>query len=262
MKKIFKVLTNYYFSVKSKHIAGGVLIAAGAGLAFKGAVSGNQSMINAGIGGVFLGVVVLTFSTSDYIKYDAFKAVALPYREVLKKLVGALEIENRAVYIPPYDNLPEGGIFLPLHREFDIDLAKLDRETLFLTDVGREKEMGLLLPSLGRELMEMYEGYSEVDFSSAGLVAVENASSSVLRSLGLAKSVTIEERGDRVKVFVGGIRAETCSRICEQTPCPICGSILLSITKAEKELIAVESFRFEDGVEISAVKMGGIDRWM
>lgn len=248
--------------MKNKHIAGGILIAAGSVIAFQGAVSSNQSMINAGIGGVFLGVVVLTFSTSDYIKYDAFKAMVAPYAEVLKKLIGALEIENRAIYIPPYDNLPEGGIFLPLHREFGIDLARLDKNVMFLTDVGREREMGLLLPSLGKELMEKYESYFEVDFRYAGLGTVENASSSVLKSLGLAKSVTIEESGDRVKVFIDGIRADTCSKACEKAPCPICSSVLLSIAKAERELIAVEGFRFEDGVEISAVKIGGIDRWM
>lgn len=248
--------------MERKHIAGGILIAAGVGLALQGAVGSNQSMINAGIGGVFLGIVVLTFSTSEYIKYDSFKAVSDSYAEALKRLVGSLQLESRAVYIPPYENLPEGGIFLPLHREFDIDLARLDENAMFLTDVGREKEIGLLLPPLGRGLMGMYEGYSELDFKYAELVAVGSASSSVLASLGLAKSVTIEESGGRVEVSLDGARVDNCSEDCEQSPCPVCSSVLLSIAKSQQELIAVESFGFERGVEISAVKIGGIDRWM
>jgi len=247
--------------MKSKYIAGAILIAIGSVLTFKGAMDGNQSMINAGIGGVFLGVVVLTFSTSDYIKYDAFKAVVLPYVELSRNLANVLELRNKAVYIPSYTNLPEGGVFIPLHEDFDIDLAKLDRNTMFITDVGREKEMGLFLTPLGKELMEMYESYSEIDFTNAGLHAVENASA-VLRSLDLAKSVTVEESEDRIKVYVD-VKTNTCSKTCEQIACPICSSILLSIAKSLQELILVEEFKIEDGfVEICARRIGGIDKWM
>ncbi len=133
---------------------------------------------------------------------------------------------------------------------------------MFITDVGREKEMGLLLKPLGKELMRMYESYSEMDFANAGLYAVENASA-VLRSLGLAKSVTVEESGAKVKVYVDGVRTNACSKTCEQIACPVCSSILLSIAKSLQELIMVEEFKFEDGfVEISARRIGGIDRWM
>ncbi len=248
--------------MKSKHIAGAILIAIGSALTFKGAMDGNQSMINAGIGGVFLGVVVFTFSTSDYIKYDAFKAVVLPYVELSRNLVNVLEFKSAAVFIPPYSNLPDGGVFIPLHKNFDLDLAKLDRNTVFITDVGREKEMGLLLTPLGKELMKMYESYSEMDFTNAGLYVVENASA-VLRSLGLAKSVTVEESGDRIKVYVESVRTNTCSKACEQVACPICSSILLSIAKSLQELISVEEFKIKDGfIEISAKRIGGVDRWM
>lgn len=257
---IFKV-TVLLNLMKSKHIAGAILIAIGAVLTFKGAVDGEQSMINAGMGGVFLGVVVLTFSTSDYIKYDAFKAVVLPYVELSRNLANALGLRSKAVYIPPYSNLPDGGVFIPLHEDFDLDLAKLDRNTMFITDVGREKEMGLLLTPLGKELMRMYEEYSEIDFTNAGLNAVENASA-VLRSLGLAKSVAAEESGEKIKVYVGGVRMD-CSITCEQIACPVCSSVLLSIAKSLQELIAVEEFKVDEGfIEISARKIGGIDRWM
>lgn len=247
--------------MKSKHIAGSILVTIGSVLVFKGAMDGNQSLINLGIGGAFLGVIVFTFSTSDYIKYDAFKSAVLPYIELSRKLVKVLELKNKAVYIPPYSNLPEGGVFIPLHTDFDLDLAKLDEDTIFITDVGREKEMGLLLPPPGKELIKMYESYSEMDFTNAGVHVVENASA-VLRSLGLAKSVIVEESGDRIKVYIDGVRTNMCSKACEQVACPICSSILLSIAKSLQELIMVEEFKFDRGIEISVKKIGGIDKWM
>lgn len=248
--------------MKNKYIAGIVMITIGLILAFKGAIDGNQSMINAGVGGIFLGVVVFTFSTSDYIKYDAFKAVVLPYVEFGRKIVEMLDLRNRAVYIPPYSNLPEGGVFIPLHENFDLDLAKLDENTMFITDVGREKEMGLLLNPLGKELMKMYESYSEIDFANAGLHVVENASA-VLRSLGLVKSVTVEEGKGRIMVYVDGVKIDICSKTCEQIACPVCSSILLSIAKSLQELVLVEEFKIKDEfVEISARRIGGIEKWM
>ena len=233
-------------------------------LAFRGAMGENQSLINAGIGGIFLGIIVLTFSTSDYIKYDAFKAMVLPYFRLCRRLINTLELKSKAVYIPAYSNLPDGGIFVPLHDDFELDLAKIDENSFFITDVGREREMGLFLAPLGREMMKMYEAYAEMDFTNAGLHAVENASA-VLKSLGLATSVTVEERGEQIRVLVAGVKIKICSKACEQVACPICSSILLSIAKSIQELIVVEDFKIEiehELVEITARRLGGINKWM
>lgn len=246
--------------MKAKHVGGTLLIIAGAGLMINGGMNGDQIVINAGIGGVFIGVVLLTFASPDYIKYDAFRAVIKPYVRFFWKLSKSLELEGGATYIPPYSNLRKGGIFIPLHKDFDIDPAKLDENTLFLTDAGREKEMGLLLPPVGRDLVEMYESYTGMEFS--GLNSVENAGA-VLRSLGLAKSVSVEEKDDEIHVFIDGLRIDTCSEECIRIPCPVCSSVLLSIAKSIDELIVVERIEVKDGnVEITLRKMGGIERWM
>lgn len=249
---------------KGKYIVGGVLIAIGASFAFKGAMEGDQRVINAGIGGIFLGIILLTFSTSEYIKYDAFKAMVSPYFQLCKGLINTVELKSKAVYIPAYGNLPDGGIFVPLHENFDLDLAKLDENAFFITDVGREREMGLFLAPLGKDLMKMYETYSETDFTNAGLHAVENASA-VLKSLGLATSVIVEEREEKIRVLVEGVKAKICSKTCEQVACPICSSILLSIAKSVQELIVVEGVKIEiehKHVEITVRRIGGINKWM
>ena len=248
--------------MKPKYIAGITLIAIGCVLSFKGATEGNQGLVNAGIGGIFLGVVLLTFSTTDYVKIDALKAFATPYVDFTKKLVESLGLMSKAVYIPPYENLPEGGVFIPLHDDFDMDLAKLDEGVMFLTDVGREKEMGLLISPLGKELVKMYESYAELDFTGMDVQAVENASA-VLKSLGLAKSVVVERADNMIKIYVEGVRVKTCSNACERIACPICSSILLAIAKCLQELIVVESFRFVDGtIEITVKRLGGVREWM
>lgn len=249
---------------KGKYLAGVVLIVIGAVFAFRGAMIENQSVINLGIGGIFLGIILLTFSTSDYIKFDAFKAMVLPYFQLCKGLINSLDLKSKAVYIPAYGNLPDGGIFIPLHDNFDLDLAKLDENSFFVTDVGREREMGLFLAPLGKDLMIMYEAYSEMDFTNAGLHAVENASA-VLKSLGLATSVIVEERGEKIRVLVEGVETKICSKTCEQIACPICSSILLLIATSIQELVVVETFKIDiehKHVEITVRRIGSMDKWM
>ena len=247
--------------MKGKYIAGLALIVLGSLAGFKGAVDGNQSMINAGIGGVFLGILILTFSPSNNVKYDAFKSIVLPYIESYRRLSEALGLKGKAVYIPPYDNLPKGGVFIPLYEDFEIDLSRFDENTIFVTDVGKAKEMGLLLPPLGEDLMRMYEEYSEMDFAGAGISVVEN-SSAVLKSLGLVKSISVEERGDKINIYLEGVKVGFCSESCEQVACPVCNSLLLTAAKSLQELVLVEKFRFEDRfVVISLKRLGGIDKW-
>jgi hypothetical protein len=247
--------------MKPKYIAGITMIALGCVLTYSGAVEGNQMTINAGIGGVFVGIVLLSFSTSDYVKMDALKSFAEPYAELCRRLVENLNLKSNAVYIPPYENLRRGGVFIPLYEDFDIDLAKIDEGVFFLTDVGREKEMGLLIPPLGFDLLEMYEKQAEIDFTGLDVRTVENASA-VLRSLGLAKSVVVESFEDRVVVHIDGIRVK-CSSDCERIACPICGSILLAISKCLGELLKVETFeRLDGGVKIVVKRLGDVKTWM
>lgn len=246
--------------MRVKLIAGGLLIAFGSIIAFTGALNENQSMINAGIGGAFIGIVILTFSTPDYIKREVFDTMIPPYTEFARKTVDSLQLNSNAVYIPPYQNLPQQGIFIPLHENFDIDLARLDDSIFFLTDVGREKEMGLLLPPMGKELLGRYEEYSEIEFTGAPNV-VEYCSA-VLKSLGLADSVIQEEENGNIRIKIHVKLSGFCSQECAKVPCPICSSILLAISKSQQELIIVDSFELNEAVEITARKLGGVSEWM
>ncbi|ASJ03600.1 hypothetical protein A3L09_10190 [Thermococcus profundus] len=248
--------------VENKDIASGILIVLGVLLSVYGFLRSNQTWTNLGIAGIFLGTVVFTFKSSKYVKRDALQGVWGSYRDLLSTFSDNLYLEGKAIYIPPYRNLPRGGVFVPLHEDFDLDLARLDEGTVFLTDVPSEKQMGLLLGPFGGRLIEKYEEHFEGSLKGTGSQAVESVAGSVLRSMGLAKRVYIEEEEDSFRIVVDpGIKCTPEN--CERTPCPVCSSILLSLATATGELIQAESFERKDyGVEIKARKLGGVERWM
>ncbi|WP_324735261.1 hypothetical protein VFC49_08915 [Thermococcus sp. SY098] len=252
--------------MKIERMAGIALIILGATVLGYGLLDASQSKVNLGLAGIFLGVIVLTFKSHEYVKRDALDSLMLPYVKMLQKIVSDLGLEGKALYIPPYENLEEGGVFIPLHEEFDLDLGRLDGETVFLTNVSSERQMGLSIRPLGLDLLRKYEEHLEYYLENSNYKEVESASSAVLRSLGLANTVYIEEENNRFRIIVSPINKDICRMnidYCDQVACPICSSILLGLAKASNEVIMSEEFSFgKHGIEIKAKKLGGIREWM
>lgn len=246
--------------MEEKYIVSVALVVFGGLLALRGFLEANQNYMNLGIAGMFLGAIVLTIKSSKYVKKDSVDIILKAEKDFFRNLLNNLKLEGNAVYLPPYENLPKGGIFAPLHENFDIDPARFDENALFLTDVPNEASMGLLLPSFGATLLNKYEEHLEAPIAS--IPEIESAASSVLRGLGLASRVHIDEKGEELRIIV--TPELSCDpQVCEKAPCPICASILLGVAKATDQLIGVQSFQKKDyGVEIMAKKLGGIEKWM
>ena len=246
--------------MEAKYISSALLALPGGILAAWGFIHGEAAYINLGLAALFLAAIVPVFKSPSYVKRDSLNIMVKSQRNLATSLLDGLALEGKSVYLPPYENLPEGGVFIPLREDFDIDPARFDEGSVFVTDVPDERKMGLLLPTLGKELVEKYEEHLEGPLTS--IPEVESAAGSVLKSLNLARRVYIEEGEGEVMAIV--TPDFECSPVnCERFPCPVCASILRGIAKASGEVIAVESFsRGKAGVEIKARKMGRVEEWM
>ncbi|USH00469.1 hypothetical protein K1720_03125 [Thermococcus argininiproducens] len=252
--------------MRAEKIASASLVSIGTFLLIYGAINSNQSQINLGFAGLFLGFVVFTFKSKEYVKREALDNLILPYVEMLQDMVSDLGLEGNALYIPPYENMPEGGTFIPLHEDFDLDLGRMDEETVFLTNVSNERQMGLLIRPTGVDLVKKFEEYFEGPLEGSGSSSVESVASSVLRAFDLARGVYIEESEEGFKVVVKPTNMEICRASvedCNQVACPVCSSVLLALAKGTGEVVESEDFAIKDyGIEIKAKKLGGVREWM
>ncbi|USS41076.1 hypothetical protein NF865_02340 [Thermococcus aggregans] len=251
--------------MRVERIASASLAGIGTFLIIYGAINSNQSLVNLGFAGLFLGFVVLTFKSKEYVKREALDNLILPYIETLRRMVRDLGLEGNALYIPPYENMPEGGTFIPLHKDFDLDLGRMDEETVFLTNVANERQMGLLIRPTGADLVKKFEEHFESTLDGSGSSAVESVASSVLRALDLARGVHIDESEGGFRIIVKPTNIEICRASiedCNQTACPVCSSILLALAKGTGEVLESEDFNMgEHGIEIKAKKLGGVIEW-
>lgn len=248
--------------MEAKNVAGALLIVLGGVAGVAGFLNGDARTTNLGLAGVFLGLVVLTFKSGGYVKKESVLAVMEPYRRVFSAFADNLYLEGNAVFIPPYENLPRGGLFVPLHEDFELDPARLDEKTVFLTDVPNDRAMGLFLGPFGDSLVEKFEEHFEGPLDGAGSSAVESVAGSVLKYLELADRVYIEEKDNGFRVVVRPT-VECKPENCEKVPCPVCASILLALAKGTGQVLTIESVEEKDyGVELDVKKLGGVEEWM
>ena len=245
--------------MEAKHFASGFLAVSGGILAVWGFLHARSDYINLGLAGLFLAALIITLKSSRYVKAETAEILLKSHSNLRESLLRGLTLEGKAVFVPPYRNLPRGGLFLPLREDFDLDPARFDEETLFLTDVPDERAMGLLLPGYGSELLEKYEEHLEGPLTS--VPEVESTAGAVLKSLGLAERVYIEEN-EGLRIIVKP-SFEHSTEGCEKIPDPVCASILLGIAKASGEVVIVDSVKeSRHGVEVLARKAGRIEEWM
>lgn len=245
-------------------IAGGIVaITTGILTSLAGVFAGNVQIINIGLAGILIGSTILALKSSDYIKKDTLDTVLSSYHLILREIVRDLGLEGNALYIPPYINMPRGGIFIPLREDFDLDLGRLHEDEVFLTSTANERQMGLVIRPPGYYLIRKFEEHLEGELSGIGVAGVESVASSVLKSLGLADRVYIEEEGEKITVHVSPTNISFCKRNIEDCPkvaCPVCSSILLGLARATGEVIYVEevSIHKNKDIKITAKRLGKV----
>ncbi len=246
--------------MKGKDIVGALMAIFGGVLALRGFLTMETTLINLGIAGMLLGGVVITFKSSECTKRDSVKLILEAYEDALRRMCENLYLEGNAIFIPPYENLPKGGLFVPLHRDFELDLARFDEKIVFLTDVPKDSAMGLFLGPFGGELVDKFEEHLEGPLEGVG--SVESAGGAVLKALGLASRVYIEESRDYYMVIVKP-EVECDHDNLTKVPCPIISAILLGLSKATGELLTIEGAEEkEHGIELRVKKLGGAEEWM
>ncbi|XRP97092.1 hypothetical protein ACO3UB_00835 [Methanocaldococcus sp. 16A] len=210
----------------------------------------------------------MAFIPSNLISYETYECTINPYLSFFENFINNLPLEGNAIYIPPYENLPKGGTFIPANEDFEINLGNFDEEIVFLTNVGRGKEMGILIsPPLGYNLVKKFEEYANMELDNIELSLAISAASSVLKALELINGIDFIEENDKIELIIENVKPKYCynidCKVCEKVSCPICSSVLFAIAKSQNQLILVDKFeKNENFIKIIIKKLGKIDDFL
>ncbi|NJE05683.1 hypothetical protein E3E36_05905 [Thermococcus sp. M36] len=234
-------------------LIGGGLIILGIGLWYYGGSSGSTSMVSLGLGAIILGLVLSAFPFRGYVARDALPLLTGSLCEFVEESVRGLELEGVPVVIPPYDNLPRGGVFIPKSGRFSLSLGMLHEGDVFVLAGGG----GLLIsPAPGWEVVE-YTVRNSGDIRGTGVGYASSAVSSTLSALGLGSAQAFDEGGGRISVFVRPL----CGGSVYSDPVVV--AVLLGIAMGENQLLEVESSEVVgEYVRITLRKIGGVEEWL
>jgi hypothetical protein len=217
-----------------------------------------------GISSVIIGLIVMTFSSSSTVDKDVYESSLLSTLEFFNIFIKNATLKGNGVYIPPYANLPKGGTFIPLLEDFELNLAQFDEKYII---IKRGKESGLVItPPIGYHLFKKFCDYVDIE-KSKDIPSLISSISGVLKVMELVDNIECVEEEDKLTLTLENVNFDGCGRcsinVCKKMGCPICSSILFSISTFLKSPIYVENIEKEDrNVKIECKIMGKIDKYL
>jgi len=208
------------------------------------------SFINLGIAGLFIFIILNTLIPPKMMDYSIHEAIASSNTEFLKKMFENLKLNGNPVYIPPYENLENGGIFIPSNEKFSLNLSAFDEKIIFITNQNASNEMGMLIsPPIGLGLLKKFEENVGSSISKMDINTVFSIIQSALSSMDLIDEIEFEEKNE--KLFVKIYKNEETSNFGKlYYLSPVVSSVFLAISKSKEVPIFIEEFiEFEDYLE-------------
>jgi len=236
-----------------KRVTSLLLIIFGVILLINGYLQGVVHLINLGIGLTVVGWILLIFTFSRCIDYNIVSHVLSDYIELVKRWIRAFDIKTGGVVIPPRENLRDGGIYLPFHERYKVNLSIMDYNTLLVNSDSRD-ERGLLLPPLGRGLRKLlieYRGSSYASPEERDISYLLEDLEYLLNLLEIGSDVKVEIEGDTVVISYRIEDHTLCKRLqredlCRKYPCPVCGVLVLTVAEFLNKVLKIEEIKNEN----------------
>ncbi|ASJ01755.1 hypothetical protein A3K92_09295 [Thermococcus gorgonarius] len=208
---------------------------------------GNQAVVNLGIGSIILGIVAFSLPGWRCLPLDTRGVLSSSSCAFFSSLASDVGLKGKAFVIPPYENLPHGGIFIPVSSKGKPNLGRLFEGRVLYS----EPEPGLLLsPVPGWRLTE------DLDILGSGVGYASSAVSGVLDRLGLPGPKVFEE-GENIEVYV--------EISCREFPYadPVLSAVLVALAAGAGEVLTVEDIGEVKGyLKLLLKRAGGVEKWL
>jgi len=179
------------------------------------------------------------------------------------RVIKALNLKGNAIFVPPRGRIKEDKVFIPLTRG-GRRVPNLTDEDVFNPGLFGT-EMGVMLPSPGKEILRDLENSGTLNTDSIGSEEAEALVEPFLGAEGLFDSVRIFDRGGEVKVEVmGGLWYKIHRRVEEsfpgymrQYPTPPLSAVLSAIARVKMRPMRIRSATTEG--ERGVVLLEGVE---
>jgi hypothetical protein len=265
------------------------LIAVGIYVLYVGVLYNTISYINLGIAGIFIGLVVLSFVPSNMIDIGIYDDTIYSYNlffENLLKNANLIKKDTYTIYIPPYENLPDGAVFISSDKNVEQYIGHFDESSpIIYSNFGV-----LVYPPICHNFIKKFEDYAEMELKNTDLSLALSAVSSCLKANGLIGSMDYEENGENpnnvsnvdnidnannvdentsiniIKLYIENITLKSCLELDEsilKIACPIVSSTVFSIALSLNKIVGIEHIEKKgDSIILTLKVLGSVEDYI
>ena len=247
-------------SVRAK-VMGSLIIAMGIYLI----IFQNETVyLKIGFGAIFIGLYAIFIITEKTIPKKLDDAQLLSNMELLYSLTNNLDLKGNGLYIPAGGSLSKERVFIPVQEEEKYNLPALDDEMVFVTGTSGSS-LGVVFVPPGLGLLELYEKEMGIKIENIDIDELEQNLQIMIYGLGLIKDLSIKREDNkfiRVKIKHSAYqdiceKIKNRGKICRQTCCPICSSILCAITRSLGKKVRIQKVDIKDNGITFRLRIGG-----
>ncbi len=190
----------------------------------------------------FTGFSLLFSRVGDSIKGDVVgKAIFSPMK-VIYAINKQFDVKGSEIFLPPKKEGEKGMVFLPFKQD-EKEIPNPDTENRLILP-GK----GLLLPSMGDNLIELMEEELATDFSKMSIdFLCDYLPPLITEGLEIADLVTISQDENSFSVKIEGNRfVSVCEEVsksnydCKKISCPLCSALAGIIAEVTKEPVQMK----------------------
>lgn len=190
----------------------------------------------------FTGFSLLFSRIGDSIKGDVVgKAIFSPIK-VIYAIKKQFDVKGSEIFLPPTKEGEKGMVFLPFKQD-EKEIPNLNAENRLILP-GK----GLLLPSMGDNLVEFMEEELATDFSKISIdFLCDYLPPLITEGLEIADLVTVSQDLNGVSIKIEGNRfVSVCEEVsknnfdCKKISCPLCSALASIIAKVTKKSVQMK----------------------
>jgi hypothetical protein len=241
------------------------------------------SYINLGVAGIFIGLVVLSFIPSSMIDIGIYDDTVYSYILFFENLLKNANLNKKniyTIYIPPYENLPNGAIFVSSDKNMEQYIGHFDENS----PIVYSNSGVLIYPPICHNFIKKFEDYAEMELKNTDLSLALSAVSSCLRANGLIGSIDYEENGENpdntnnvnnidentsiniIKLYIEDIALKSSLKLDESVlkiACPIVSSTVFSIALSLNKIVSIEYIEKKgDSIILTLKVLGSVEDYI
>lgn len=212
-----------------------------------------EFLLRSGFGVMLIGILSLFLFSGRTVPKELVDQLVLDHDRNIGRLIGALELKGKGIYVPAGGRLKEERVYIPA-EEKRLPLPRLIAEQVLIVGTTGPS-MGISMIPPGSDLVNRIERDTGKKFAEDELADLPEALERLTKGSGLIRSISARVKGDRIFLDITHSRfKDVCDESWRYDPmlhlktgCPGCSAVLSAAARVSGLPLRIEGVERKGG---------------